>query len=350
METAARSWTLAELAHCLGGTLDGPGERRIARPVPAGSKDPDGITFAESAKYLARVSGTGVGAVVVPYGAPPIDVPTIHVAEPREAFGRVLAMFDRPLPIYHGIHSTAIVSPEATIAEDVCIGPYAVVERNVTIARGARVFPFAYIGENCRLGEDVVIYPNVVLYRDVRIGDRSIVHAGAVLGADGFGYEWDSSERNRRIKIPQVGGVSIGPDVEIGAITAVDRATAGDTVIRQGVKIDNLVQVGHNTVIGDHAVIAGQVAIGGSSTIGARNDIAGQVAISDHVHLCDDLIIAGFSGVSHDMPKPGAYWGVPARPFLEAKRISAVVGKLPELLGRIKELEARLSELEKRPD
>ena len=346
METTIRVWTLGQLAELLDGTLHGPPDRSIYRPVPAGVGDPEGITFAESAEYLERVVGTDIGVVLVPRGSTTYPFATLEVAHPRAAFGKILAMFHRPLPIDPGIHPTAVVSPEATVSPGAAIGAYAVVERNTFIGEGSRVYPFAYIGEGCRLGSDVTIYPHAVLYQDVLVGDRSIVHSGATIGADGFGFVWNSKARSYRVKVPQVGQVEIGPDVEIGALTAIDRATAGSTVISEGTKLDNFVQIGHNCTIGEHTVIAGQTALGGSSVIGRRNDIGGQVAITDHVKICDDVILAGRTGVTNDLTEVGAYWGTPAKPIGFAKRIVAMMQKLPELNRTIKDLEKRLAQLE----
>ena len=348
METTTRSWTLGELADLLGGTLDGPSDHRILRPVPAGSSDPEGITFAESPEYIAKIVNTPVGAVLVPRGSPSYGVPSIQVDRPRVAFGRLLALCNRPLPIEPGIHPTAVVSPEAAVSPSASIGAYAVVERYATIGDGSKVYPFAYVGESCVLGENVVINPHAVLYQDVHVGDRSIVHAGAVIGADGFGFVWDGPERTRRIKVPQVGRVSIASDVEVGALTAIDRATAGQTEVCQGVKLDNLVQIGHNCVVGEHTVIAGQTAVGGSSTIGTRNEIGGQVAVNDHVVVGNDIILAGRTGVTKDLPDAGVYWGVPARPIVAVKRMTTLMAKLPEMHKKIRDLEARLAQLEQK--
>jgi UDP-3-O-[3-hydroxymyristoyl] glucosamine N-acyltransferase len=268
------------------------------------------------------------------------------VDRPRQAFGRLLALFHRPLPIESGIHPSAIVSSDAKVSPTASIGAYVVVESGATIGEKSKIYPFAYIGEGCKLGEAVTVYPHAVLYQDIEIGDRSIVHAGAILGADGFGFVWDGPKRTRKIKVPQVGRVVIGPDVEIGALTAVDRATAGETVLHEGVKLDNLVQIGHNCVIGEHSVIAGQTAVGGSSVVGKRDEIGGQVAINDHVVVGDDIILAGRTGVTKDLPDTGVYWGVPAVPIITAKRVSALTAKLPDMYKRIKDLEAKLAELE----
>ncbi len=346
METTPRTWTLGEIANLLGGTLNGSPEIVISRPVPAGSNDSHGITFAETSEYLQKIETTSVGAVLVPHDAPKLMLPTISVDRPREAFGRLLAMFQRPLPIEHGIHPTAVVSPLAEVAATASIGAYAVIEQGAVIGEGTRVYPFAYIGEDCVLGADVTIFPHAVLYQSVQIGDHSIVHAGAVLGADGFGFVWDSPKRSRRIKVPQVGGVAIGAYAEIGALTAVDRATAGDTVLETGVKLDNLVQIGHNSSIGEHTVIAGQTAVGGSATVGKRNEIGGQVAVSDHVVMGNDIYLAGRTGVAKDLMEPGVYWGVPATPIVTAKRVNSLTYKLPDLNRRLRELEAKLADLE----
>lgn len=348
METTPRTWTLGEIAEILGGTLDGSANVSISRPVPAGSNDPHGITFAESAEYLQRIGDSTVGAVLVPRGAPKLAVATIAVDSPRASFGRLLAMYQRPLPISPGIHPTAIVSPEAQVAPTASIGAYTVIEAGAVIGERTRIYPFAYIGESCVLGSDVTIFPHAVLYQSIQIGDHSIVHAGAVLGADGFGFVWDSPQRNKRIKVPQVGGVVIGPFAEIGALTAVDRATAGDTLLEAGVKLDNLVQIGHNSTIGEHTVIAGQTAVGGSATVGKRNEIGGQVAVSDHVKMGDDIYLAGRTGVPKDLLEPGVYWGLPATPIVTAKRVNSLTYKLPELNRRLKELEAKLAELEEK--
>ncbi len=205
------------------------------------------------------------------------------------------------------------------------------------------MYPFAYIGEGCELGEGTVVYPHAVLYRDVTTGRRCRIHAGAVLGADGFGYVWDGQ---RRVKIPQVGRVVLGDDVEIGANSAVDRATAGETRIGSGTKLDNLVQIGHNVRIGEHTVAAAQTGVSGSTTIGNRVTIAGQVAFSDHVEVCDDVVLGGRTAVIQNIREPGEYLGFPARPLGEAMRALSLATKLPELAARLRRLEERVRDLE----
>ena len=184
--------------------------------------------------------------------------------------------------------------------------------------------------------------PSAILVQDVTIGPGTIVHSGAVLGADGFGFVWDGK---KQIKIPQVGSVLLGADVEIGANSTIDRATSGETVIADDVKIDDLVHVGHNSRIGAHTVLAGQVGVSGSVTIGERVVAGGQVAIADHVTICDDVVLAGRTGLMSDLSEPGEYFGVPPTPIKQALRLLALQRKLPEMLDRIKKLEAELEKL-----
>lgn len=336
MATEVSGWTLGELAQMLGGEIEGPSDLRVVRPVPADSEDSQGLAFAESETYLARVAAGGAGAVLAPKGSPSTGKPTIFVDRPREAFGRFLAMCARPLPLNAGIHPTAIVDPSATVAESAQIGPYAVVERGAVIGERARVYAHCYVGENCRIGDRTVLFPRVVLYQDVTVGARGILHSGVVLGADGFGFIWDGT---RQVKIPQVGGVILGDDVEIGANTTIDRAMSGATSIGNDTKIDNLVQVGHNTSIGSHTVIAGMTGISGSCHVGDRVSIAGMVAIPDHIDIADDIVLAGRSAVMNDLPEKGTYFGMPARPLSEAMRNLMLYTKLPELFRRVKKLE-----------
>lgn len=336
MATEVSGWTLGELAQIFGGEVEGPADLRVVRPVPADSEDSEGLAFAESETYLAQAAAGGAGAVLAPKGSPSTGKPTIFVDRPREAFGRFLAMCARPLPLNSGIHPTAIVDPGATVAESAQIGPYVVIERGAVVGERVRVYAHSYVGENCRIGEKSVLYPRVVLYQDVTVGARVVLHSGVVLGADGFGFIWDGT---RQVKIPQVGGVVLGDDVEVGANTTIDRAMSGATTIGNDTKLDNLIQVGHNTSIGSHTVIAGMTGVSGSCRIGDRVTIAGQVAIPDHIKIGDDIVLAGRAAVMNDLSEKGSYFGMPARPLSEAMRNLMLYTKLPELFRRVKKLE-----------
>lgn len=313
----------------------------ILRPVPAGSDDSGGITFAESEKYLSLVEASGVGAVIVPPGTLTSKPCLIH-PHPRGAFGTVLGLFHRRLDLAPGVSPRAQVDPSAEIAPDASIGAFAFIGPGSRVGAHSRVHPFAYVGEDCRVGADCELYPRSVLVQDVTLGNRVTIHPGAVLGTDGFGFVWDGE---RRVKVPQVGGVIVEDDVEIGANTCVDRATCGDTIIRKGTKLDNLIQIAHNCEIGEHTVIAALTGISGSVQVGDRVIMGGQVAVADHVSIASDAVLAGRTGVMGTVESGGEYFGTPATPAREALRLLALQRKLPELLSRIKALEAEIAKL-----
>jgi len=335
-----KRWTLGDVAALLGGELVGDPNQWVSRPTPADGDDPNGICFAGARRYVELAEASPVGAVLLSAELLPCAKPHILVSDPRSAFGRLLAHWQRPLPLNTGVHALAVVDAEADVHPQAQVGPYAVVERGARIEANARIFPFAYVGENCVVGEGAAILPHAVLYQDVLVGARSVVHSGAVIGADGFGFVWDG---DKQIKVPQVGAVEIGADVEIGSNVCIDRATSGVTRIGDGVKLDNLVQVGHNVAIGGHTVIAALTGISGSTTVGERVVMGGSCATSDHIQIADDVRLGGRTGVLSDIDEPGEYWGMPARPLTEAIRASVLVYRLPELLKRVRELERRLA-------
>lgn len=324
----------------LGAELTGDPDQTVARAVPAGTADPDGVTFAGDARYLAKATSVPIGAVIVGVETGALPVPKLAVADPRSAFGRLLAIMFRPLPLAPGVHPTAVVDPEAVVEEGAHIGAFTVVERGAVVRTGARVFAHGYVGEGCVVGEGSILYPRVTLYQDVRIGRRCVIHSGAVIGADGFGFVWDGQ---RRHKVPQVGNVELGDDVEVGANTCIDRATAGTTLIGQGTKIDDLVMVGHNCRLGEHNVLAAQVGLGGSSEVGSRVVMGGQAALSDHVTVGDDVVLGGRSGVITDLKQPGEYMGLPPVPVTQGIRALSLTQRLPELFQRLRALEAKIN-------
>lgn len=339
MEKTTQSWTLSEVAALVGGQAVGD-DIEIRRPVPSDSNDPQGITFAENDTYLEQAETSNVGAVLICKGSSS-KKPHIVVESPRLAFGHLLALMVRPLPYSPGIHPSAVVADGARVDPAAAIGPFAVIERGASVGARARVYAHAYVGDGCTVGADAVIFPHAVLVQDVHVGARSVIHSGVVLGADGFGFGWDGKTR---VKVPQVGGVVIGDDVEIGANSTVDRATAGETVIGSGTKLDNLVQVAHNVRIGEHGVIASQTGISGSTTIGDRIVMGGNVGVSDHVTIGDDVALGARSGVAHDIDKSGEYFGAPALPKREGIRVMLALTKLPELISKVRALEKRLEE------
>ncbi|MBS1716974.1 MAG: UDP-3-O-(3-hydroxymyristoyl)glucosamine N-acyltransferase [Armatimonadetes bacterium] len=344
METNSPIWTLGEIAQWIGGKLNGPSDLKISGVCPASDARAGAITFAAEDSFLDQAIQAGVTAVIVKPGADTRGIPSIEVTNPKQAFGYLLSKLSRPIPFHHGVHTMASVDPGAEIDPTASVGPFAVIERGAVIGKNARIYPFAYIGESCEVGDDAVIYPHAVLMQDVTIGKRSIVHPGAIIGADGFGFVWDGS---RHVKIPHVGGVSIGDDSEVGALTAIDRGTMSDTSVGDDTKIDNLVQLAHNGRVGDHTVIAGQCGFPGSVTIGSRVQMGGGVGLNAGVTIGDDVILGGWTGATKDVLEPGVYFGTPALPVREALRIMNATTKLPELMNKLRELEKRIQELEK---
>lgn len=342
MDQAVRSWQLGTLAEMIKGTLEGPADVVIHRPVPAGMEDPHGITFAGDPNYLSKALSVQVGAIIVPVETPPLPCPVIRHVNPRQAFGMVLGIMDRPLPLAEGIHPTAVISESARIDPTARIGAYVVIEAGSSVGPGAVIHPHCYIGDQCSVGAQTVLYPRVTLVQDVTVGDRCILHAGCVLGADGFGFAWTGTHR---AKIPQVGQVILENNVEIGANTCIDRATCGATVVREGTKLDNLVQIGHNVTIGEHTVMAAHVGISGSCEIGSRVVMGGQAALSDHVKVGDDIVLGGRTGVVSDVTEPGQYAGLPAMPIAHAMRSMALQARLPEMYQRLRALERELASL-----
>ena len=327
------------MADALGAELTGDPHALIERPVPAGTADPRGVTFAGDARYLSKALSQPIGAVIVGVETGNLPVPKLAVADPRAAFGKVLAIMARPLPLAEGVHPTASVDPTAVIEPGARVGAFAVVERGAVIRSGAQVFAHCYVGEGCEVGAKSILYPRVTLYQDVKVGSRCIIHSGAVIGADGFGFAWDGQ---RRHKIPQVGNVVLEDDVEVGANTCIDRATAGTTRVGQGSKLDDLVMIGHNCQLGSNTALAAQVGLGGSSELGDRVVMGGQSGMSDHVTVGDDVILGGRSGVITDLKHPGEYMGLPPVPVTQAVRALSLTQRLPELFQRLRALEAKI--------
>lgn len=338
--------TVSEIATRVEGQVDGDGSISICGVAGLREALAADISFLANPKYASYVESTQAAAVIVSEsydGHAPCAL--IRCANPDAAFAKVAEWFAVPPPPYPpGIHPTAFVAEDVAVGDGVHIGPGCVVQSGARIGDRTVLVGQVYIGHQVVLGTDNLIYPHVTVREGCRTGNRVIIHSSAVVGSDGFGYSVD--EKSVRTKIPQVGIVDIGDDVEIGAVVAIDRARFGRTVIGNGVKIDNLVQIAHNVVIGDHAVIVSQVGISGSSVIGKHVILAGQAGVAGHLVVGDRVIAEGRSGITKDVPAGEVVYGFPAEPRMKAARTHAAIQRLPKLKQKVAELEARLAKLE----
>lgn len=328
---------LGELAELVEGALNGDEQLQITGAASLSDAGPGCITFADREGLLDQLNHTSAAAVIVPRDVVPQGKPYIAVDNPRGAFREIVHRFQPPRQRQRiGISSAAIVSPTAKISADVDIHAGAIIGDDVQIGVGSTVHSNVTIMAGCRIGEQVTIYPRATVYEDCVVGDRTLIHAGAVIGADGFGYD---TVDGRHERIPQVGIVEIGADVEIGANATIDRATFGATRIGDGTKIDNLVMIGHNCQIGKHNILCAQVGIAGSTTTGDYVVMAGQVGVRDHCQIASGVQIGAQSGVSESLKEPGRYLGAPAIPARQEIQQLMWRQKLGQLARRLRRVE-----------
>jgi UDP-3-O-[3-hydroxymyristoyl] glucosamine N-acyltransferase len=328
--------TLGELAVRFGCELRGDPAATVDSVAALSQAGPRSITFLANAKYVAQLSGTRAGAVILDAkSASDSPVPVLVAANPHATYARVATLLHPDPPLNPGIHASATVAaganvdPTAEVAPQVHVGEGARIGARCFIGPGSVIERGAVIGDDCRL------VARVFVGHHVAIGKRCIVQPGAVIGGDGFGF---APEKGTWVKVPQIGGVSVGDDVEIGANTTIDRGAIEDTVIEEGVKIDNLIMIAHNVRIGAHSALAACVAIAGSSVVGKRCVLGGKVGLSGHVTLCDDVVVLGTSFISHSISKPGVYSS--ALPSEEAGTWRRIVGRIKRLDSMAKRLRA----------
>lgn len=335
---------LQEIADRLGGTVQGDGSLEITGINGMELAGPGQITFIAHKKFKEQLKNSKASAVIVQQAQETDKAQVIHPA-PALAFAKLLAEFHpepRPQP---GIDDQAAIAEGVQLGKDVAIGPFVAIGRDVVIGHNTVLHSGVVVQEGCRIGNNATLFPNVTLYRNTVIGNHVILHAGVVIGADGFGYTPD--EKGQHVKINQVGRVVIEDHVEVGANSCIDRATFGETVVREGTKIDNLVQIAHNCDIGQHSIIVAQVGMAGTCTLGHHVILAGQAGLADHVTLGDQVIVAAKAGVTKDLPEPGFYGGTPAVSAMTWKRYTTLLPKLPEISRNLQKLEKRLKAIEK---
>lgn len=329
---------LKEIADLIGGEIIGGDDVEISGAAGISDAKEGDITFLSGTKLLNELKNSKASAVIVKGHVKGLEKPQIITKNPHYAFAQLLSRFYvKPYPC-SGISKNAFVSDTAIMGQDITIYPFAYISDGVNIGSGTVIYPGVFIGENSSVGEKCLIYPNVAIREGVAIGSRVIIHANAVIGSDGFGYVF---EEGMHQKIPQVGGVIIEDDVEIGANVTIDRATTGNTVIGKGTKIDNLVQIGHNVTVGKNVILVAQVGIAGSSKIGDGVILGGQVGVADHTTIEAGTMIGAKGGAMGEM-KRNVYSGILPIPHREWLKAMAVFAKLPELHKKIKELEEKI--------
>ena len=334
--------TLGELANLVGGTLTGDGSTLIRGVNGIKEAGAGEITFLANPKYSSLLGTTKASAVIVGRGVS-APIAAIAVTNPDLAFGMIAERLNGA-PVVHvtGIHATAAIAKDATLARNVSIGAHAVVESGASIGEGAVLYPQTYVGHGAKIGPGCLLYPQVVVREKCELGARVILHSGTVVGSDGFGY---ATEKGVHHKIPQVGIVVIEDDVEIGANVTIDRARFGKTVIGRGTKIDNLVQIGHNVSLGEGCLLVAQSGISGSTKCGHHVIMAGQSGLIGHLEIGDGVIITAQSGVTKDVPAGTVMAGSPASDRTTHLKELAALSKLPEALHEIRRLRKEIETL-----
>ncbi len=336
--------TLQEIASAINAELRGEPQLTITAVSPLDKAEKNHISFINQAKYVTKALSSQASALIVtPDIADSLSGNLLIMRDPYLGFAKVSQLFDTTPYPQPGIHQSAVIATDVELGDKVYIGPNAVIGSGTAIKDGAVIESGVSIGENCCIGESTRIYPNTVLYHNVTLGADCILHASVVIGSDGFGY---ANEKGQWVKIPQVGGVVIGDGVEIGSHTAIDRGAMEDTIIGQGVKLDNHIHVAHNVKIGDYTAIAGCTAIAGSANIGKHCTIAGRVSILGHLSVCDNAHITATTFVNKSITKPGAYSSGTTHQDNKSWQKSAIrFRQLDDMWRKMKQLEKEMLQL-----
>jgi UDP-3-O-[3-hydroxymyristoyl] glucosamine N-acyltransferase len=343
-------YTAKQLSDLLGGTVEGNPDERVSRlsKIEEGTKG--SLTFLANSKYEPHLYTTGASVVIISKDFTPAQKvsPTIvRVSDAYESFVRLLEIYNTIQRNKSGIEQPSYIHDTAQLGANIYVGAFAYIGKNVSIGSNVKIYPQVYVGDNVTIGSNTILFQGVKVYSDCVVGSDCTIHAGSVIGADGFGFMPNTN--NEYKKVAQIGNVIIEDHVEIGALTAIDRATLGSTIIRKGVKLDNLIQVAHNVEIGENTVIAAQTGIAGSAKIGRDCMIGGQVGIVGHITIADKVKIAAQSGIGSSIVNEGeVVQGSPAFSIGDYKRTYVLFRKLPEMEKRIKQLEEIIAALERK--
>lgn len=336
----SRPVTIGSLAEVIGARTAGDARTSVGAVRSLDLAGPGDLSFVTRADYRPAAEASSAGALLVPPALADLDRPLLIHDAPKLALAQVLDVLYPRRKAAVGVHRTAVVDEKAEVEPSASIGAFAVIEAGARVGAGAEIHAHVVIGRDCRIGEDAVLHPHVVAYPGTEVGARTVIHAGTVLGADGFGY---AHTAKGHVKLTHVGRTEIGDDVEIGALSAVDRALTEATRVDDGTKIDNLVQVGHNVVIGRHAILCGQVGIAGTATLGDFVVMGGQSGAGDHVHLGRGAQVAARAAVLQSIGDGDIVGGVPAADLKQWRRQVAALKRVPEWARRIRRLEKKLA-------
>ena len=351
MRLIVTSYSLGEISRVLGGEVLGNPNTQVEKVGTLEGADHRAITFLSQDRFVGELQQTQAGAVILAAAhGEATALPRIVCGNPYAYFARVSAMLHPVASVAPGVHRLACIDPSATLGKDVSVGANAVIGSNANISAGVIIGAHCYVGDEATIGAGTRLWPGVVIYHACRIGARCIVHAGVVIGADGFGNAWEAGEDGGHwIKVPQVGRAVIGDDVEIGANTTIDRGAIDDTVVEDGVRLDNLIMIAHNVHVGAHTAIAACTGIAGSTRIGRYCRIGGAVGIAGHLTIADHVEISGKTLITKSITAAGTYSG--GYPFEESRgwrRNAIQIRHLDEIAKHVKQLEKRLAQLERK--
>lgn len=335
-----------ELSHVLNCPFEGEGKTMICGVSSLEKAKQGDLVFLAHHKYLPLLERSKASAAIIPFEEKYDRIPVIKSERPYLTFIKAVELFFKPYRLEPGIHPQAFVTPSATIGKDVAVGAFSFIGNEVEIGAGTVIFPLVSIFPRVKIGKETVIHSHVSIREEVRIGNRVIVHNGAVIGSDGFGYL--KADDGSHTKIPQKGTLVIEDDVEVGANTTIDRAALGETVIKKGAKIDNLVQIAHSVEIGENSILAAQTGIAGSTKIGKNVIMGGQVGVADHVNIGDNVIVAAKSGIMKNIPSNSFVAGSPHLDIRDMRKIWVVLPQLYDFVKNIKKLKKKVEELEKK--
>jgi UDP-3-O-[3-hydroxymyristoyl] glucosamine N-acyltransferase len=339
-------FTAQQIAAFLDGTVEGDENARVSNVSKIEEGKPGTLAFLANPKYQKYIYDTQASIVLVSRDFKldrKVGATLIRVKDAYQAFANLLDLYEQSKPRKSGISSLASIAPSARTGEDLFIGDFAFIGENATIGSRVQIHPQVFIGDDVTIGDNTILYPGVKVLKECIIGENCVIHAGTVIGSDGFGFALEQDSESRR-KVPQVGNVIIGNDVEIGANVTIDRATMGSTRIGNGVKMDNLIQIAHNVEIGENTVVVAQAGIAGSTKVGMNVIIAAQAGIVGHLTIGDGAIIGGQAGVPNNLKEKEIVLGSPAFDLREFRRAAAVFKKLPEMYRKVNQMEREWKE------